>query len=54
MTVKIKEIELEHKDKQQRIKDLKAKVVSQIKDLDFSNLEQSQKIRIALTLSDTF
>lgn len=54
MNIKVKEIELKHKDKQQRIKELKARVVSQIRELDFANLEQTQKIRIALALSDTF
>lgn len=54
MKTKVKEIELKHKDKQQRIKELKARVVSQIRELDFSNLEQTQKIRIALALSDSF
>jgi len=52
--VKVEEIELQHKEKQQRIKDLKARVISQIQDLDFSNLEHTQKIRVALSLSDTF
>jgi hypothetical protein len=54
VNVKVKEIELKHEDKQKRIKELKARVVSQIRELDFSDLQQTQKIRIAMGVSDTF
>jgi hypothetical protein len=54
MTTKVKELETEHADRMQRIKDLKARVVTQIKELDFTNIEHTQKIKMALSAGDTF
>jgi hypothetical protein len=54
MSIKVKEIEQKHREKQELIKEQKAKVVSQIKELDFNDLKQTQKIKIALTLSKSF
>ncbi|MGO8534155.1 hypothetical protein ACC756_27980 [Rhizobium ruizarguesonis] len=54
MTTKLKELEIETKDRLSHIKQMKAKVVTQIKELDFHDLEQSQKIRIAMSVGDTF
>jgi hypothetical protein len=54
MAIKVKELESDHSDRMQRIKELKARVITQIKELDFSNLEHTQKIKMALTAGDTF
>ena len=54
MSIKVKEIEQKHRAKQELIKEQKARVVSQIKELDFNDLKETQKIKMALSLSDTF
>lgn len=54
MTTKVKELELEHNERISQIQQMKAQIVTQIKELDFRNLEQSQKIRIAMSVGDTF
>ena len=54
MRVKIKDIEVKHKERQQRVKELKSRVVSQIKELDFKNLEHTQKIKIVMAVGSTF
>ena len=54
MNVKVKDIEVKHNQRLEKIKELKAKTVTQIKELDFSNLEHTQKIRVALTAGGAF